>query len=122
MIVVDILPVVRKELSIELINVHNMTMAEVARLFKVSGTAVSQYVNGIRGDSALIENSPYHGEFMQSITASAEKLVTKKSDIAKELCHICAVVKKMGMLDHIYAKNKEKMPVSNCKSCPLDNV
>ncbi|MCL2607396.1 MAG: transcriptional regulator [Methanomassiliicoccaceae archaeon] len=121
-VVVDILPVVRKELSIELIKVHKMTMADVARLFKVSGTAVSQYVNGIRGDSDLIENSPFNGKFMEAIATSAEKLANKKSDIAKELCHICAIVKEMGIIEHIYGNNKDEIPVSECKNCPLDNI
>ncbi|MDR0198416.1 MAG: transcriptional regulator, partial [Methanomassiliicoccaceae archaeon] len=70
MIVVDVLPIIRKELALELIEAHNIKKAAVARMFSVSGTAISQYVHGSRGNRALLEDSPNYMEFLKEIKFS----------------------------------------------------
>lgn len=113
MIVIDILPVMRKELALELINKHGFTKADVARLFDVSGTAISQYVNGIRGTSPILEKSPHHEEFMHEIEVSAELIATQKSDVLKELCRICEFLKRPGMISSLCGDGSVM-----CAECP----
>ena len=122
MLVVDVLPVIRKELSVELVNVHGMTMAKVAKIFKVSGTAVSQYIHGIRGDSAVVENSPHYEGFMEEITISAERLAKGESDIMKELCRVCEYVERVGILGYIHEKGNGSCAMIECVECPRENL
>jgi len=120
-VVVDILPIVRRELSIELVLVHGIRKASVARMFKVSGTAISQYVYGSRGNRSILDGDPNYTKFMKEIKRSAELLASKKSDVLEELCRLCDVVKNSGILDRIHEKN-ETDPLQTCAECPRDNI
>ena len=44
LIVWYVLPMIRREMADELVTVHNMSQAEVARKFDVTDAAVSQYI------------------------------------------------------------------------------
>ncbi|MCL1984393.1 MAG: transcriptional regulator [Methanomassiliicoccaceae archaeon] len=121
MLVVDVLPIIRKELSVELVNIHGMTMAKVAKIFKVSGTAVSQYIHGIRGDSAVVENSPHYEGFMEEISLSADRLAKGESEIMRELCRICDYVERVGILSYVHEKSNGTIPLVECAECPREN-
>jgi len=121
MIVVDILPIVRKELALELIRTHNIKKSAVAKLFNVSGTAISQYVHGSRGNRTILEGSPLYGDLIAEIKLSAERLVEGKSAIIEELCALCAFVKRTGVVDMVYEELGEKPPLRKCLECPKKN-
>ncbi|MCL2143739.1 MAG: transcriptional regulator [Methanomassiliicoccaceae archaeon] len=122
MIVVDILPVVRKELAVELVRTYGMRKVAVARLFGISGTAISQYVHGSRGNRSMLESNSNYEEFMNEIKLSAERLASKKSEPVDELCRLCKTAKKMGLLAHVHDELKEKGSLHNCPECPRDGV
>jgi len=122
MIVVDILPIVRKELALELIKTHNIKKSYVARLFNVSGTAISQYVHGSRGNRTILENSPLYDDLMNEIKLSAQRLAAQKTEIINELCGLCAFVKRMGLVDMVYEEMGEKAPLRKCLECPNKNL
>jgi len=117
-VVMDILPIIRKELCVEIVTAHGWKQADVARLFGVSGAAVSQYMKGVRGNTALVEGHQNYGQLMHEISISAEKLAKNESDIVTELCKLCKFSKKSGMLDHIFG---EEM-LTKCMECPKDNI
>ena len=122
LIVVEILPVIRKELALEMIKTHKVRKAAIARMFDVSGTAISQYVHGSRGNRNIVEESPQYGELMKEIKRSAKRLVEKKSGIVEELCLLCGFVKRSGMADFVYETNGERAPMSKCAECPRKNI
>jgi predicted transcriptional regulator len=122
MIVVDILPIVRKELSIELVDTHKMKKVAVARMFGISGTAVSQYIHGSRGNRSILENSPSYEKFMEEIKISAERLATNKIGAVDELCRLCDLARTMGMLDHLHYEMKATAPLHKCPECPRDGT
>ncbi|MDR2866546.1 MAG: transcriptional regulator [Methanomassiliicoccaceae archaeon] len=117
-IIVEILPIMRKKLALDLIETHRMRKADVARLFGVSGTAISQYVYGMRGNNSLLEDSPHYERFVKEISLSAEKVAEKKSNVTDELCRLCDLVKCIGMVDGIYDNKKGYIPVIKCAECP----
>ena len=122
MIVVDILPIVRREIAVELVKTYGMKKVAVARLFGISGTAISQYVHGIRGNRSILENSSHYNEFMNEIKISAERLANKKSEPMDELCRLCRLAKKMGLLDHVHEELRESGPLPTCPECPRDGL
>jgi len=97
-----VLPVIRKEVAKELIQKYNIKQSEVARLFGVTDAAVSQYMNKKRGGGVMIENSQYYGRFLKEIRYSSKVIVEGKSDISKEMCRVCTIVKKIGLLTEVY--------------------
>ncbi|MDY0293017.1 MAG: transcriptional regulator [Candidatus Methanomethylophilaceae archaeon] len=97
-----VLPTIRREVAKELVEVHKMSQAQVARMFGVTDAAISQYLKRKRGDNPLIEDSPHHDLFAEEIKAAASRMALEGSDFANEICNICTIVKKTGMLARIY--------------------
>ena len=97
-----VLPIVRREVANELVNVHHMSQAEVARKFGVTDAAISQYLKKKRGDSAIIENFAKYPEFIGKIRDSASLIAEGKTSFEMEMCRVCQTVNQMGILDEIY--------------------
>ncbi|MCL2711814.1 MAG: transcriptional regulator [Methanomassiliicoccaceae archaeon] len=116
-IVVDVLPIIRKELSIELVNEHNYTKAAVAKMFEVSGTAISQYTHGMRGNSRLLKDNERYGSFMKEIYASARLIATEKSTVTEELCRLCNYAKELIIPDYT-----DEDATITCGECPRKNL
>ena len=112
-----VLPIVRREVANELVNVHHMSQAEVARKFGVTDAAISQYLKKKRGDSAIIENSAKYPEFIGKIRESANLIAEGKTSFEAEMCKVCSTVKQMGILDEIYQQQFGTMPVSCVNMC-----
>lgn len=114
-IVSYVLPIVRREVAVELVTVHHMSQAEVARRFGVTDAAISQYLKRKRGDSSMIEQSENYPKLLEVIKEAAEKIAEGKTEFEMEMCRICAIVKKLGLLDEIYeihSKPKSSIPAS----------
>ena len=101
-VVWSVLPMIRREVSKELVNTHGMTQAEVARRFGVTDAAISQYLKKKRGGNALVDDSPLYPQFQEEVRVSAARIAEDKSDFASEMCRLCCVVKKTGLLAIIY--------------------
>ena len=97
-----VLPTIRREVAKELVENHSMSQAEVARRFGVTDAAISQYLKKKRGDNPLIDESPQHDKFMDEIRSSAKRIAKDNAEFASEICSICLIVKRIGMLAKIY--------------------
>ena len=108
---------IRREVSKELVYTHGMTQAEVARRFGVTDAAISQYLKKKRGDNTLIEQSPMYPEFEEEIKNSARLIAEDKSEFSVEMCRLCGVVRKIGLLAMIYeAQTGSQPPKCVCQS------
>lgn len=105
-----VLPMIRREVSKELVYTHGMTQAEVARRFGVTDAAISQYLKKKRGGNALVDDSPLYPMFQEEVKVSAAKIAEDKSDFSTEMCRLCCVVKKSGLLALIYKEQTGMAP------------
>ena len=108
-----VLPMIRREVSKELVHTHGMTQAEVARRFGVTDAAISKYLKKKRGGNAIIDDNPLYPEFQEEVKVSAARIAEDKSDFATEMCRLCCVVKKTGLLAVIYKAQTGMVP-PNC--------
>ena len=108
-----VLPMIRREVSKELVYTHGMTQAEVARRFGVTDAAISQYLKKKRGGNAIIDDTPLYPEFQEEVKVSAARIAEDKSDFSNEMCRLCCVVKKSGLLAVIYKAQTGVTP-PNC--------
>ncbi|MCL2785843.1 MAG: transcriptional regulator [Methanomassiliicoccaceae archaeon] len=113
-IIVNILPIMRKELAIKLVDGHRFMKADVARMFGVSGTAISQYIHGTRGHDTSIKDCPNYTDFIREIAESASRIALKKGTVIDELCRLCDYAKRTGM--HEYVRGGQ--PQAKCPECP----
>lgn len=112
-----VLPIVRREVANELVSVHHLSQAQVARKFGVTDAAISQYLKKKRGDCLIIENSPKYPEFISRIRESASAIADGSATFEDEMCRICQIVKEMGLLEDIYREQFGTTPVSCCNMC-----
>jgi hypothetical protein len=112
-----VLPIVRREVASELVNVHHMSQAEVARKFGVTDAAISQYLKKKRGDSFIIENSSKYPEFISKIREAAGLIAEGKATFEEEMCKVCRIVRDMGLLDEIYMQLFGVPAIECCNMC-----
>ena len=118
LVVFEILPTVRGELSKILVKDYGYTQAKVAQIFNVTSAAISQYIKGLRGGNKYIDSSIYHNALYDEIALSAKKIHEGTSNIAEELCCLCNFVKRIGMLDEIYMMQDPDLNLAKCAECP----
>ena len=121
-IITDVLPVIRKELAVRLVEVHGLTKTNVARLFNVSGTAISQYTHGMRGNGPMIADFPQYDTFINEIYDSAAHIASQKGAVMDELCRLCDIAKRIGIAEHIHKKGRHPMPLIKCAECPRSGI
>jgi len=121
-VIMDVLPVIRKELAVRLVETHKMTKTNVARMFNVSGTAISQYTHGMRGNGPMIMDFPQYDAFMNEIYGSAANIASGDGDVMNELCRLCDIAKHMGLAEHIHMKSRPRLPLVKCAECPRKGV
>lgn len=112
-----VLPIVRREVADELVSVHHMSQAQVARKFGVTDAAISQYLKKKRGDCLIIENSSKFPEFITKVRESAGSIAEGKSTFEEEMCKICHIVKEIGLMEEIYQQQYGTKAVSCCYMC-----
>jgi predicted transcriptional regulator len=96
-----ILPWVRREIALSLINDHELTQAEVARRLGLTEAAISQYLSGKRGK----EIKPTK-ELKSRIKESAKRLSESKDKVAIiEICKLCQMVRHSDLFPKIYKKH-----------------
>ncbi|MBO4568377.1 MAG: transcriptional regulator [Candidatus Methanomethylophilaceae archaeon] len=99
-IVWSVLPMIRREMARELVTVHGMPQAEVARRFGVTDAAVSQYLRKKRGvGPAFEEGDEDFACFMEILKESAGRIAEQGSDPAVEMCRLCGAFKRLGLLE-----------------------
>jgi len=121
-VIIDILPVIRKELSVRLVETHGMMKSKVAKIFDVSGTAISQYIHGTRGNSTIMTDSPCYEGLMNEINISADKIALGECAVIDELCRLCEYAKCVGMHEHLHNKGRDNRPLMRCAECPRHDM
>lgn len=117
----DVLPTARSEIAKSLIERHGYKQIEVARLFGVTGSAVSQYLKGVRGGSDVINDSPQRDGFYEMIDKAADS-ISDGLNVTEILCSICSFVKRSGMIEELCTARGFDSKIL-CKECPrLDIV
>ena len=92
-----VLPSIRKELSIHLIEEHKLNQKEVAEKLGITEAAVSRYVSGKRGGKDIDDN-----EIINEIKKSASKIIKgDNTTIIQETCRICSFLKSKDFIEGI---------------------
>lgn len=118
LIVNEVLPVARRELAVELVRQHDVSQVDVAKMFGVTPSAISQYLKGVRGVGVDVVNTSFGTDFTREIEMAAERLAEGKSNIVRELCAICNFTKASGILEEINIGKVSDTPYCTCKECP----
>lgn len=108
-VVKDILPMIRRELSIALVKKYGMSQTAVARRLDITDAAVSQYLRAKRGNSVDCVKYHQYPDFMKELDDSALRIVAGE-DVFTELCRLCGFVKSSGLLAEVYMEQTGSVP------------
>ena len=112
-----VLPTIRKDIARELVEKHKMSQTEVAKRFGVTGAAISQYLKKKRGENLVIQEGPDSAEYKEEIAQSAARIAAGTTGFADEVCGMCKIIKKMGILAQIYREQTGvDAPTCACKA------
>lgn len=118
-----VLPAIRKDIAKELVETHNMSQTEVAKRFGVTGAAISQYLKKKRGENLIIQESPNKAQYSEAITESAARIAAGTTEFADEMCKMCKIVKKMGILAQIYREQTGvEAPLCACDAGEITQI
>jgi hypothetical protein len=121
LIVYDVLPTARGAIAKSLIDKHGYSQIKVAKKFGVTGSAVSQYLKGVRGGNEVIDNSPSRENFYK-MTERAADAISEGLDVTEILCTICQFVKESGIINELYAARGSEYNPAACMECPRLNI
>ncbi|GEM_PF-283014 len=97
-----LLPTMRKEVARELVTEHGLSQAKVAKIFGVTDAAISQYLKDKRGDKKVVTENPDFVYVREAISEAAARIAAGESEFSDEVCTICMVAKRHGILNKIY--------------------
>ena len=94
------LTLIRKELVKSMINNHGVKQKDAAEIMGITPAAVSQYLSRKRGRLKVINY-----DIIKEIDLSAEKILKHGGAIVtNEICRICKILRKHGMLSFSVTK------------------
>jgi predicted transcriptional regulator len=88
------LPIIRKELVKSMTIKFGLSQKEAAEKLGITPASVSQYLSRKRGKISIVDV-----EILIEINTSAEKIINNgKSVVNDEMCRICKILRKQGLL------------------------
>jgi len=107
----DILPALRRELSKALVKDYSINQKEVARLLRITGPAVSQYLKEKRAKDIVFGKN-----ITKEIRRSAKKIIGNKDVLIAEIQRLCNL-NGIKMLVCKIHKGKSAAIPRNCCVC-----
>ena len=97
-IIWHILPSIRREMVNQLLDQEDISQTQAAKLMNLTPAAVSQYQNSKRGREEIKDP-----EVKEKIAQAAKKIAKSGGeDVGKEICEICSLIRKKGIMDHLF--------------------
>ena len=105
-----ILPGIRRELAMSMIDDHHLPQTKVASLLGVTEAAVSQYRSAKRGNIGINDEV-----INNEIKRSAQLIIdVNEATMINEMCRICVLIKYNKILSDLY-KEHTGSPMPDCK-------
>ena len=86
-IIWNVLPIIRKEIAVSMINDYDLSQTETAEKLGISPAAVSQYLSGKRGKINVNDK-----EISKEINKSVKRIIQQGDKIlVSETCRLCKI-------------------------------
>ncbi len=119
-VVSELLPAIRAEMTRNLIEKHGLKQKEVSEELGITQPAVSQYRSGHRGGrSELLSQDKRVKELIRDMCSLIASKDVEPGEIHERFCEICETVRSRGLI----CKNHEKASpnISPCNFCLEQN-
>ena len=96
-IVWNVVPIIRKEFAITLINNHGLKQKEVAKKLGITEATVSRYISGKRGAIEITDD-----KILNEIKYSVKRIAKENGQaVIEETCRICRLLKSREFVEGI---------------------
>ena len=96
-IVWNVVPVIKKEFSKNLVENHGLTQKQVADKLGTTEAAISRYISGKRGVLEITDN-----KILKEINESAKRIAKENGTVViEETCRICRLLKSSEFVEGI---------------------
>ena len=87
-IVWNVLPIIRKEIALIMINDYGLSKTETAKKLGISQAAISQYLSGKRAKMNVINK-----QILKEINRSTKKIIQLGDEVlVSETCKLCKII------------------------------
>ena len=93
-----VLPWIRKEFAIIMVNELELSQVQVAKKLDVTEPAISQYLSSKRGNEIEIMDE----NVLQAVREAAIRINEDTSGLGKEICKICRLIRVSNAIPEIY--------------------
>lgn len=112
-----ILPALRAMVARELSVTYHLRQHQIARLLDVTQSAISQYLQGLRGRAIDIEHNP---DILVIVRTLASKLVTSSMTFRqtfRQYCLACRVIRRQRILCSVHQHRDPSYATESCDVC-----
>ncbi|MCX8188673.1 MAG: transcriptional regulator [Nitrososphaeria archaeon] len=112
-----ILPNIRAIIAKELSEKHHLKQTDIAKILRISQSAVSMYVRRYRGISLNLENDK---EVYEKIVWLSEKIFEgslNQMETISKVCEICRLVRSKGLLCKLHRQFIKPYDIGECSYC-----
>jgi predicted transcriptional regulator len=100
----ELLPSVRHEIAISMINDFGLNQKEAAAKLGITPAAVCMYLSEKRGRSNIKDET-----ILKEIKKSAENIIKDENiDLIEETCRLCKIIKSKGLFPFFNLKNLDR--------------
>lgn len=93
-----VLPWIRKEFAIIMVNELKLSQVKVAKKLKVTEPAISQYLSSKRGDEIKI----FDEKIVIAVREAAIRISDDNSGLSREICQICRLIRISNAIPDVY--------------------
>ncbi len=113
----SVIPAIRAYVAKELTEAYDMKQTDVALILGITQTAVSKYLNNVRGQAIKIDHAK---EIQNKMNEIASKIVEGKvsgPQLMLEFCDVCKAVRRTGLMCQLCERSDLTQSNTPCTIC-----
>ena len=115
----SVIPAIRAYVAKELTQSYDMKQTDVAQILGITQTAVSKYLNNVRGQAIRIDRTK---EIQNKMNEIASKIAERKVSgprLMLEFCDVCKAVRQRGLMCQLCERFDQFQEMKKCAICKL---
>jgi predicted transcriptional regulator len=117
MAVKSIVPSIRAMVAKELNESYNMKQDDIACILGITQSAVSQYLNNVRGNSLDLKDVKEVQIAVKDLVFMLKETPKSTRAICQKYCEICEIIRTRRMLCQIHHRLDPLIDTANCDTC-----
>ena len=115
----SVIPAIRAYVAKELTQTYDMKQTDVAQILGITQTAVSKYLNNVRGQAIRIDHAKEAQSKMNEIASKIAERKVSGPKLVLEVCDVCRIIRRKGLMCQLCKRSDSSTESINCAICML---